>query len=167
MKRQLVLIILLIAAIGYAGYMYWPVMQGYLPELFKPQPQIQPAKVVQPEAEPGQPEAGTADQTDQPTPEVLLENKKAKLELIDPFALRINIRSRAEQPKVEKVKETEPEPELEGIWVDSGMRVAFISNQAVVQGGLVMGWRVSRITKTQVTLTKGRRKKILKLEAIQ
>lgn len=86
---------------------------------------------------------------------------------MDPFALRINVRRRGEideKPKDDKPKAVVVEPELEGIWVDSGMRVAFISGQALIEGGVVLGWRVSSITKTQVTLVKGGQTKILKVE---
>ncbi len=168
MKRQIVLIILLIAAIGYAGYMYMPVMQAYLPDLFKARLGDGSGEMDRPVAEPAQSAAKTSAEAAVATAESGGEQKKVKKDLVDPFALRINIRSKQDRPK-EDQKEiaNEPDPTLEGIWVDSGMRVAFISNQAVVEGGMVMDWRVSRITKTQVTLTKGSRRKILKLEAIQ
>lgn len=166
MRRQIVLILLLLASLGYAGYIYWPVLSGYLPDLFETRPEIRPDRIEQPADEPVETEAKT---TAGPaaSPEAVVKKKVIK-DLVDPFALRINIRSKAETPKEDKKEVAkEPEPELEGIWVDSGMRVAFISNQAVIEGGLVMGWRVTRITKTQVTLKKGSRRKILKLEAIQ
>ena len=158
----------MIAAIGYAGYMYWPVMSSYLPDLFKTQSRTRTDKIARPAAKPAQAAAETAAKPAGATAEAAVKPKKVAEDLVDPFALRIKIRSKSDQPKKDKKEaSTEPLPKLEGIWVDSGMRVAFISNQAVVEGGLVMGWRVSRITKTQITLTKGRQKKILKLEAIQ
>jgi len=168
--RQVVLIVLLLVVVGYAGYIYWPIISTYLPDSFQLQPKTKAAKIKRPatKAKPDQPAAKTVTDTVPVTQEGATEKKEIKADLVDPFALRINIRSKSETPKEEKKEEVEEAlPELEGIWVDSGMRVAFISNQAVVEGGLVMGWRVSRITKTQVTLTKGRRRKILKLEAIQ
>lgn len=96
----------------------------------------------------------------------------AEAELIDPFSYRIAVRKKAspspsagpggasapaEAPKAD-------EPVLQGIWVDEGMEVAFISGQTVNEGGTVLGWRVSSITKNYVVLTRGGKSRTLKLE---
>ncbi|MBN2057504.1 MAG: hypothetical protein JW782_01735 [Candidatus Saganbacteria bacterium] len=178
-KQQLILVILLIAALGYSGYVYWPYVSAYFPQgstqkTKQPPPPagIEPAKPIgqetsEAEVKPAdQPKAAVQPDGKEPqkagTNEIVAEPK-----LVDPFALRINVRRRGEvtaKPEEKEPKRAPVEPELEGIWVDSGMRVAFISGQALIEGGVVLGWRVSRITKTQVTLVKGGQTKILKLE---
>lgn len=154
------------AALGYLGFIYWPLVEAYVPGMAKEAPKV----------EVGLPAAPTATITKGVEGALTKEAEEAgdqaapvKVELVDPFLIRVALKSssapteKPEEPEVIKVAE----PVLEGIWVDSGMRVAFISGQAVIEGGGVMGWRVKKITKTQVLLTKGSRKKILKLEGIQ
>ncbi|MDD5382109.1 MAG: hypothetical protein PHH60_00410 [Candidatus Margulisbacteria bacterium] len=89
-------------------------------------------------------------------------------EMIDPFALRLAVRKKVveqEQPKEEPKEVVKViEPRLEGIWVDAEMKVAFVSGQALNEGGEVLGWKVTQITKSYVTLTKGGQTKTLKLE---
>jgi hypothetical protein len=176
MKRQIVLLMLLMAALVYAVYSYWPLFSVYLPELGKAVPsetKLKKVEVVGPEEKPALvPKPAPAPGTEK-TKEAVTATKKPSTEeeekLIDPFALRISVlpksalKTREEQQK-EVIKVDEPK--LEGIWVDSSMRVAFISGQALTEGGVVMGWRVKRITKTDVLLLKGSQQKTLRLEAI-
>jgi hypothetical protein len=172
MKRQVVLLMLLIAALGYAVYSYWPLFSVYLPELGKaapPEARVAGVKIAEPAEKPALAPG--------PAPAVRKEEKGAKaekpvreekVELIDPFSLRISVLPKSAVKSMEEKKGAKiaDEPELEGIWVDSGMRVAFISGQALTEGAVVLGWRVQRITKTEVLLVKGKQKKILRLEAI-
>ncbi len=100
--------------------------------------------------------------------------------LIDPFALRIAVRRIAEMeakpagptpPGAPGATVTPPKPKriikLEGIWIDATMRVAFISGQALVEGGRVMGWKVAQITRDRVVLVRDGQTKILTLEGIR
>ncbi|MFH1347339.1 MAG: hypothetical protein ABIH22_01485 [Candidatus Margulisiibacteriota bacterium] len=168
MKRQVIIVIILIVALGYLGFVYWPLVSAYVPGLAKEAPKV--GKDV--------PAAPTTTIAEEKEAAVTKEAEKGegvkaapeKIKLVDPFVIRIPIKSSAEpkkEPEEKKEVKQEIEPTLEGIWVDSGMKVAFVSGQAVIEGGIVMGWRVKKITKTQVFLVKGTREKILKLEGLQ
>jgi len=88
-------------------------------------------------------------------------------ELINPFSLRVAVRSKKEaeaKPEKPAVEVKVVEPKLEGIWIGSGLRAAFISGQVMTEGGIIMGWRVASIAPTSVVLRKGRMTKILRLE---
>ena len=96
----------------------------------------------------------------------------AEAKLIDPFSYRIAVRKKASSPPSvspggPSAPAEEPradEPVLQGIWVDEGMEVAFISSQTMNEGGTVLGWKVSSITKNYVVLIKGGKSRTLKLE---
>lgn len=103
---------------------------------------------------------------------------KGEKPLIDPFAFRIAVRRKVEV----EVKPAGPTPpgaptgtpekpkkviKLEGIWIDATMKVAFISGQALVEGGRVMGWKVAKIYRDQVVLARAGQTKILFLEGIR
>lgn len=172
MVRKIIIALLLIGAIGYGVYTYWPFLSIYLP-VKRDLPKVsvkpaQPAPIVVPEAK---------------REDVLAEDEEAwKVEeekigvLTDPFSLRIAVKKKktaAELKKPEKKPETKKPTKpaavlnLEGIWVDSGMKVALISGQSVSVGATVNGWRVVKITRDQVVLRKGRSTKILRLEGIR
>ena len=101
-----------------------------------------------------------------------LPPKEERVKLIDPFALRVAVVSKQEAEEAAKRakerREEEPakrpdEPKLEGIWIGSGLKAAFISGQVMTEGGIIMGWRVSRINPDSVVLRKGSATKVLKL----
>jgi len=103
--------------------------------------------------------------------EIVVPTLEAKL--IDPFAIRVPVVTRAEEPlpnaslspdDKSKPAVLPPQPELEGIWIDPEMKVAFISGQAVRTGEKILGWTVTSISKEKVYLQKGSATKILKLE---
>ncbi|MFH1683395.1 MAG: hypothetical protein ABIA67_00785 [Candidatus Margulisiibacteriota bacterium] len=168
MKRQVIIVLILIVALGYAGFVSWPRVAAYVPGFAKEAPK----------AEKDLPAAPTTTIAEGINAAGIKEMKKGEgveaapaiIKLVDPFIIRTSVKSLSEpmtEPEDGKEVKKETELVLEGIWVDSGMRVAFISEQAVIEGGTVMGWRVRRITKTQVVLVKGRENKTLKLEGIQ
>ncbi len=163
--RRIILLILLTAALGFAVSIYWPLLSPY----FSRAPVKPPPVVKLKEGEPSEEIAREKEEVreEKLAVEKVLEEEKKKL--VDPFSLRIPVKTKkeiAEQKAkvVEKPVEKPKEPKLEGIWVDSGMRVAFISGQALIEGGTIMGWRVQRITKTYVVLVKKGARKVLKLE---
>ena len=161
-RQQIILAVLLVAALGYAGLTYWPILSHYIPGLAKEASKVKGTKIVK-EAAPSLTIATT-------TTMATTTTTMLKEGLVDPFALRVAVRSKSlakQKPREEKEVKRVAEPKLEGIWVDSGMRVAFICGQALVEGSTIMGWRIKRITKTQVVLVKGKKSKILKLEAIE
>ncbi len=96
----------------------------------------------------------------------------AETELVDPFSYRLAVRKKVSvAPSVGSGGSPTPTeaplvngPLLQGIWVDEGMEIAFISGQTVNEGGTVLGWRVSSITKNYVVLTKDGKSRTLKLE---
>lgn len=158
MSRQKVLIALVVIFVAYAILTYLPSLLkigGSKPALKKAAvPLSQPVAAASAEAAPG---------------------KAAKNELetppaVDPFARRINVWTRAEIEEQAAEAARRPagpnpeDPKLEGIWVDSGRRVAFISNQTVNVGGQVLGWTVTSIERDRVVVEKNFRVKILKME---
>lgn len=84
--------------------------------------------------------------------------------LTDPFSLKMFVQDKDSLSKSSKDKK-DNDPVLEGIWVSTGTRVAFISGQTVQRGGVINGWRVTGISKTKVWLKRGSETKILELEA--
>jgi len=92
--------------------------------------------------------------------------KKKEIEkLTDPFALRINVRAAGGQKEgVEIPAGATTGLKLEGVWVDSGVRMAFISGWTLTEGQSVQGWQVKRIERNQVLLVKGEKSRILRLE---
>ena len=86
--------------------------------------------------------------------------------LTDPFALRINVRVTGGQKEVEEgpAEETNTGLKLEGIWVDSGVKMVFVSGLTLSEGQSVQGWQVKKIERTQVLLVKGEKSRMLKLE---
>jgi len=165
MARQIIIIALLAVSIAYALFTYWPVLSPLLPKFGKPQP-----AVTAPAAAPSR-EAVTPLATKE-AEEFELVVPSIEAVLVDPFALRIEVKTRAEvplpsptpAPGEEKPAVKPVEPKLEGIWVGSEMKVAFISGQALPVGGKVMGWKVVTISKEYVVLQKGSATKTLKLE---
>jgi len=168
--RRIIIFILLVAAVGYGLYAYWPILSPYLEKVEEAKP-VETAPAAAPE-----PPAATGEKT----PEAIAATEAvstAEVKLVDPFALRIEVTSKAEQaaraappaaapsPGGEKPKEVKPAgPRLEGVWIDSGMRIAFISGQALNVGGAIMGWKVVSISTDRVVLRKGSVSKTLRLE---
>ncbi len=165
--RQIVLVLVLAAALGYAVFTYWPVLAplAHLPARKPPAVPVPAASapVPAPSISP------TVEAAAKKAQELVMELPTAEARLTDPFALRIQVRTQAEEP----VSTTLPgrpaaakpaEPELQGIWLDSGMEIAFISDQSVQRGGLIMGWRLESIAPDHVVLTKGGATKTLYLK---
>lgn len=142
--------ILLLATIVFVVYLYWPGAISF--------PQSPDIKIIM--------------TTRKVMPAVASKTGDVLVPLVgpltDPFSMRAKVTRRdrkktvAEPVQGESTKESIPV--LEGIWVDSSMKVAFISGRAINEGGQIMGWRVTRIDERSVTIRKGSRKKILKLE---
>lgn len=165
MLRQLTIIALLVASLGYAIYTYWPLVSPYLPGLPKARPAIT-APAAAPSPTPTLPIISPeAEET-----EIIVPTQEVKL--IDPFALRIGVKTRAEEPlptpaaPAAAAKPGAPpvEPKLEGVWIDAERKIAFISGQALSVGGKVLGWKVVSIARDRVVLKKGSAAKTLKLE---
>ena len=175
--RRSILIILLVAAIGYALFTFWPLVSPYLPGFEKAGPVgtvPAPAPAPSPEAAAVTEAAAATPETQVPT---LIAPPTVEAKLVDPFALRIAVRNKAEEaakaapapaptaPGGEKPPAVKTAgPKLEGVWIDSGMRIAFISGQALNVGGRIMGWRVASISRDSVVLQKGSVSKTLRLE---
>ena len=116
-------------------------------------------------------EAGTGDIF-----EITMPGKDANL--ADPFSLRVAVRTKQEEEEdrqaavartaalaanPETVKQVAP-LELQGVWVDAGTKVAFISDQSLRLGETIQGWKLVSIGKDRVVLTRGGSTKILRLE---
>jgi hypothetical protein len=157
--RQAFIILVLIATIAYAVFTYWPfispLLAGYLPSPKKPAAAAPQVTVPQPSA------ASTEAQAKQ---ESALEMSlpTAEANLVDPFSLRIAVKTKSEepvtttlQPGTEKPRPKPAEPVLQGIWLDSGMKVAFISDNSVPLGGTIMGWKLIAINDDSITMKKG------------
>jgi hypothetical protein len=158
MNRQIVLFIVVLAVAAYGIFTYWPAVSSrlfYRPAAVKTAAQLP--------ALPTSPEAKTAG-----TPEAAALPPTSEVRLVDPFVLRIAVRKKVEEPGAPGAAPPEavkpPEPQLEGVWIDAGMKVAFISGQALIPGGKIMGWTVTSILKDSVVLQKGSTVKILKME---
>ena len=166
-KRPIILVVLLVAALGYAAYTYLPLVTPYISGLLGKQPE---KLEIKKEVPPAKPAEGTTTTTQPEVKEERAPKAVKPKKLADPFALRIAVISREEleaakeRAASEKEAPKKPrEPELEGIWVGSGLKAAFISGQVMTEGATIMGWRVVRISRTNVVLRKGRRTKTLKL----
>jgi hypothetical protein len=100
-----------------------------------------------------------------------VEGKEVKL--VDPFSLRAAVRRKSDKKRSgarraggsssSRAKSKLKVPELEGIWVDDEMRVAFISGQAVTEGAIIEGWRVLAIGSDRVVLQRRGATRILQL----
>jgi hypothetical protein len=158
MNNKRVLTILLIIAVAYGLFTYWPNIQ----KAFYRAPV---KKIVTPS--PASAGAPVSPETMVPTKEVT----ESAAKFVDPFARRIEVRSKAEDAQIaaDAAKYQSGErpigPVLEGIWVDSGRRVAFISGQTLMVGGEIMGWQVTSILSDRVVLEKDSETKTLKMEA--
>ena len=101
-----------------------------------------------------------------------------EVNLADPFSLRVAVRTKQEEEEdrqataaraaalaanPETVKQVAP-LELQGVWVEAGTKIAFISDQSVRIGDTIQGWRLVSIGKDRVVLTRGGSTKILRLE---
>lgn len=173
MGRNIIIALLLIASLGYATYTYWPLLAPYLPAGQVGQPTKPPAAAPNPVIVPALPEAASKAPTKE-TAEMEIEVPTEEVNLIDPFALRVEVKTRAEEPLPppafpqpggpERPTVKPAELKLEGVWINSGMRIAFISGQALPIGGKIMGYRVMAIDKENVVLQKGAATKTLRLE---
>ncbi|MCU0641123.1 MAG: hypothetical protein MUC35_03420 [Candidatus Margulisbacteria bacterium] len=167
MGRQIAIILILLATLAYATVTYWPLLQPYLPK-------SQPARPAVTTPAPGPVAAASREAAAKKKEEVDdLVMPTAEVRLIDPFALRIEVKTRAESPlpllPTSPADPSKPvvkpvEPHLEGVWIDAERKIAFISGQSYSVGGVVLGWKVTAIGKDRVTLQKGSAIKTLKVE---
>ena len=164
MNRQNILIILIIASLGYAAFTYWPLINAAFPRPQKSVPQasfLPPAPAATPAASPEAIAQAMISAEVRATREAIAT-------IVDPFILRISVRKKAGETPPGEAKPAEApkpaEPKLEGVWIDPDMKVAFISGQALPVGGKIMGWRVDAIQKDRVVLARGGATKILKME---
>lgn len=128
------------------------------------------SKPGQPAALPSAPVASTVSSTEALRSQVEFGSVAAD-KLTDPFALRLPVRKKpveklAGAPQAAATTSPLPaaEPKLEGIWIASNLKVAFISGQALTVGDSLLGWAVVSITRERVVLQKDSRTKTLKLE---
>ncbi len=156
MNRQRILAILVIILAVYGLVVYWPLITGMLA------PKKAGPAVAAPAIRPG---TASTDPT-------AAKAESDKLEIppaVDPFARRVAVYTKADIAEQAAKAALHPGtapvgPKLEGIWVDSGRRVAFISGQTVGPGEKIMGWTVTSILRDQVVLQRGSESKILKME---
>ncbi len=148
------------ATLGYALFTYWPVL---VPARKKPAPVVLPAP---PAAAPRV--SATVEAAAKKAEEMIMELPTAEARLTDPFALRTAVRTLAEEPVTTtlpgKPAVKPAEPELQGIWLDSGMEIAFISDQSLQVGGKIMGWELISISPDHVVMKKGGSTKTLYLK---
>jgi hypothetical protein len=169
MYKQILIALILIATLGYAAFTYWPVISPlvsavHLPAKKKPAPAAPPLSAA--------PRISTTVEAAAKKAAVLeLELPTAEAHLVDPFSLRVAVLPKEAEPvttttlAVAKPQVVRPAgPELQGVWLESGMSLAFISDQSVQLGGTVMGWKLVSIAPDYVVLKKGPATKILKLE---
>lgn len=169
MVRQILIGLILAVSLAYVAFTHWPGRVPFFPGNLAKAKSVPAAQSSAPAAPttPGSQETEKADLD-------LLYLPTREVRAVDPFALRIGVKRREElppPPPEDKASGTPAtstakpvEPKLEGIWVDSGMKVAFISGQALTVGSEILGWRVSGISREQVIMTRGLRTKILRLE---
>jgi hypothetical protein len=171
MFRQILIILILIATLGYATFTYWPVISPLVALVHLPtQKRSAPAAPVPPPT--AAPKISTTMEAAVKNASVMeMVLPKAKANLVDPFSLRVAVKTIAEEPvttttlAIAKPVVVRPAgPELQGVWLESGMSLAFISDQSVQLGGTIMGWKLVSITPDHVVLKKGSATKILKLE---
>ncbi|MEE8638339.1 MAG: hypothetical protein V3T21_04750 [Candidatus Margulisiibacteriota bacterium] len=167
-KKPIFLVVLLVAVLGYAVYTYLPLVTPYISGLLSKQPE---KLEIKKEVPPAKPAEGVTTTTQPEVKEERAPKAVKPKKLADPFALRVAVTSKEEleaaKARAAKGKKEAPKkpsgPELNGIWVGSGLKAAFISGQVMTEGATIMGWRVVRISRTSVVLRKGRRTKTLKL----
>ncbi|MDD5593649.1 MAG: hypothetical protein PHG97_02765 [Candidatus Margulisbacteria bacterium] len=153
--RQILIAVILLATAGYALFTYWPRSKQAAPAAPVATATVAAASTAE--------AAPKMNLFEMPAP-------TAEVTLVDPFALRIAVIRKEEEPQpaptLPTAEKPKPpvEPKLQGIWLDSGMRVAFISDQYVQVGGKILGWKVVAINKDWVVLQKGSTEKILRLE---
>lgn len=167
MIRQILIGLILAVSLAYVAFTYWPGRAPIFPGNLSRDKSVAVVQTLTLAAgatmETREAERADIDLLYLPTHEV---------RAIDPFALRIGVKRREELPPPEAESPGTPaaptakpvEPKLEGIWVDSGMKVAFISGQALTTGSKILGWHVSSISREQVIMTRGSQTKILRLE---
>jgi hypothetical protein len=161
MNRKIIFLLVLLAALSFAGYIY-------LPRLIRPAPVQRSALTALPASVVAPASAGSSETAAKQLPafdEIVVPTEEAKI--IDPFSLRIEVLPRVAEPAepaADSLSVKPVEPQLEGIWIGPNMRIAFISGQAASIGGEIMGWRVSVINKESVILQKGLQTKLLKVE---
>ena len=166
MGRRIILIILMLGALGYAINTYAPIVAPYLARPAEVEEKVVATLTT----------AVTTTTAAEAAPVKKKETTttlppKNELKLIDPFALRVAVVSKKEAAEAaQRAKERREEapqapegPKLEGIWIGSGLKAAFISGQVMTEGGIIMGWRVAKINPDNVVLRKGRAVKVLKL----
>ena len=155
MTKKIILIGLLVAALGYALYTYWPLLSSLLPKK-------EPAKIA------------VESLVDNQGPLVTKEAEKEEKTALpgasgittDPFSLRTTAYKKSDKADEGEKKEVKRQAlRLEGVWIGEKTRISFISGQALSVGGNVRGWRVARIYQDRVVLRKGGSTKILRLEA--
>lgn len=151
MTRQIIIIFVFIACLLFAVYTYWP-------------KKTETKQVIKP---PAATTIITEESQAKQITELEVSAPSAEVKLVDPFSLRLPVRKKATPTDNANPPATiqVATPQLEGIWVDSGMRVAFISGQSLSVGDTIMGWRVAAIYSSQVVLQRGSETKTLKLEA--
>lgn len=158
----------MIATLGYAAFTYWPIFSPLVSAVHPPAKKklvpAAPAPLIAPKI------SVTVEAAAKNVTVMEMELPSAEANLVDPFSLRIAVKTREEEPvtttTLAAVKPAAPRPagpELQGIWMDSGMSIAFISDQSVQIGGTVMGWKLVSITPDHVVMKKGEATKILYL----
>lgn len=160
------MILILIAAVGYAGFTYWPLISPLLVRRPAPKKTALPAQPVLPPPRISASTEAAAKNLEQ-APE--MELPSAEVSLVDPFLLRVTVSNKSEEPVTTTLLPNEKraapvEPALQGIWMDSGMNIAFISDQSLQVGGTVLGWKLAAIAPDHVVLKKGGATKILYLK---
>ena len=170
----------MVLTIIFAIYLYWPMFAGNqdIKALKKPPtakkivtyPVTATVKAIPPsmvEVEKAVPLAVEAEKEVPPPTIKVVKDEVDSRSLTNPFALRASVNRKLMKGDTNDESVTTPTeeviPELEGIWLDSNMKVAFIDQQTVSVGETVNGWRVTRIGDKTVTIQKGKRVRILKL----
>jgi hypothetical protein len=161
MTRQISVALILLLAVGYAAFTYWPAVSRYVPQLNRSKTAVVAAR----------PAATPAPSPAQSAEALAAESPNKGNDLVDPFSARIAARKKVPNtggPGGNQSAQVNPDdPKLEGIWVDSGMKVAFISGQAVNEGSDISGWKVVAIYKDYVVLQKDLTQKRLKMEELK
>jgi hypothetical protein len=158
--------LVLIAALGYATVTYWPIIAP----LLRVRSQIKTISVILPSPPEPRISASIEAAARNTSSEAMeLQLPPATDNLIDPFNLRITVSNKAEEPVTTTTLPTEKraapvEPELQGIWMDSGMNIAFISDQSLQVGGTILGWKLAAIGPDHVVMKRGGATKILYLK---
>lgn len=90
--RQIIIALLLVACLGYAAYTYWPLISPLLPIFQKPGPPAA-APAQKPPAPTSLAEIKTLEAEEM---EIVVPSQEVRL--IDPFALRIEVKAASERP---------------------------------------------------------------------